>query len=49
MVPNLKPDACPYFLNKLSNAARASLGFWLAVEETLTGVPVSFSRVTRIS
>lgn len=33
----------PYFLNKFSNAARASLGRWLA------GVEVSFSRVTRIS
>jgi hypothetical protein len=32
-----------YFLNKFSNAARASLGRWLA------GVEVSFSRVTRIS
>jgi hypothetical protein len=32
-----------YFLNKFSNAARASLGL------TLTGVDVSFSRVTRIS
>jgi len=32
-----------YFLNKFSNAARASFGFRLA------GVDVSFSRVTRIS
>jgi len=32
-----------YFLNRFSNAARASLGFRLA------GVDVSFSRVTRIS
>ena len=41
-----KPDAeSPsfYFLNKFSNAARASFGFKLA------GVEVSFSRVTRIS
>jgi hypothetical protein len=35
------PDA--YFLNRFSNAARASLGFSFA------GVDVSFSRVTRIS
>ena len=32
-----------YFLNRLSNAARASFG------RRLTGVEVSFSRVTRIS
>jgi hypothetical protein len=32
-----------YFLNRLSNAARALLGF------TVAGVEVSFSRVTRIS
>ena len=33
----------PYFLNKFSNAARASFG------RKLAGVDVSFSRVTRIS
>ena len=37
----LTPDA--YFLNRFSNAARASFGFNAA------GVEVSFSRVTRIS
>ena len=36
------PEDC-YFLNKLSNAALALVGFKLA------GVDVSFSRVTRIS
>ena len=34
---------CSYFLNKFSNACRASLG------RKLAGVEVSFSRVTRIS
>jgi len=36
-------ESLPYFLNKLSNAARALLG------RRLAGVEVSFSRVTRIS
>ncbi len=38
-----KQHLLAYFLNKLSNAARALAGFKLA------GVEVSFSRVTRIS
>lgn len=37
------PTPGGYFLNRFSNAARASFGFKLA------GVEVSFSRVTRIS
>ena len=36
-------ETVPYFLNKLSNAARALLG------RKLAGVEVSFSRVTRSS
>lgn len=36
-------NATAYFLNKFSNAARASFG------RRLAGVDVSFSRVTRIS
>ncbi len=42
--PRKRPAiACPYFLNKFSNACRASFG------RRLAGVDVSFSLVTRIS
>jgi hypothetical protein len=40
---NLTPENAAYFLNRFSNAVRASFGFKLA------GVEVSFSLVTRIS
>lgn len=43
VVRDFLPRSGAYFLNRFSNAARASLGFRLA------GVDVSFSRVTRIS
>jgi len=40
---SLRPPPNAYFLNRFSNAARASFG------RKLAGVDVSFSRVTRIS